>query len=62
MTKKDYLLIAQAVADSWCDFESQKAIAENLATALENTNPLFNKEKFLVVCGVITPEKKKGTK
>jgi hypothetical protein len=63
MTKKDYLLIAQAIAETWCHFESQKAIAENLATALENTNPLFDKTKFLVACGVTQPtEKRKARK
>jgi hypothetical protein len=62
MTKKDYLLIAQAIAETWCHYESQKAIAENLATALENTNPLFNKTRFLVACGVMTTETKEGKK
>jgi hypothetical protein len=59
MTKKDYQLISQAIADTWCQFESQKAIAENLAAALESTNPLFNKTRFLVACGVIATKTKK---
>ena len=63
MTKKDYQLIAGAIADTWCRFEDQKLLAESIAKALETTNPLFNKTRFLTACGVIPPtEKRKATK
>jgi hypothetical protein len=62
MTKKDYDLIAQTIGNTWCDFEAQKIISENLATALMGTNPLFDRERFLVVCGVIPATEKKGKK
>ena len=62
MTKKDFDLIAQTIGETWCDGEAQKLISENLATALQKTNPLFDRERFLVVCGVMPYTKKKGTK
>lgn len=52
MSKKDYLLIAQAIADTWAEVESQRAIAESIATALEKDNPLFNRQRFLAACGI----------
>lgn len=52
MTKKDYELIAQAIADVWCDAEAQQLIAESLAAALATDNARFNRELFLAACGV----------
>jgi hypothetical protein len=52
MSKKDYKLIAQAIADTWCDAEAQKLIAESLAESLASDNPNFDKSKFLTACGV----------
>ena len=54
MTKKDYNLIAQAIADTWCDSEAQLLIAESIANALQAENELFDKSRFLQACGVIT--------
>jgi hypothetical protein len=63
LTKKDYQLIAGAIAKTWCNFEDQKLLAESIAQALQTTNPLFDKIRFLVACGVIPPtEKRKATK
>jgi hypothetical protein len=53
MTKKDYELIAQAIADTWCDAAAQLAIAESIAKALADTNPTFNIDRFLAMCGVV---------
>ena len=53
MTRKDYELIAQAIADTWCDSEAQLAIAESIAKSLADENPKFSKEQFLAMCGVI---------
>ena len=58
MTKKDYKLIAQAIADTYCDFESASLIVESIAEALEAENPLFNKTKFREACGVAIPAEK----
>jgi hypothetical protein len=52
MSKKDYKLIAQAIADTWCDANAQLAIAESLAESLASDNPNFNKSKFLIACGL----------
>jgi hypothetical protein len=63
LTKKDYQLIAGAIASTWCNFEDQKLLAESIAKALETTNPLFDKIRFLAACGVIEQtEKRKATK
>ena len=53
MTRKDYQLIAQAIADTWCDAAAQLAIAENIAKALADTNPFFDRDRFLAMCGVL---------
>ena len=53
MTRKDYELIAQAIADTWCDAAAQLAIAENIAKALADANPTFNIDRFLAMCGVV---------
>ena len=53
MTRKDYVLIAEVIATSWhASADSKNAIANNMADALEGTNPLFNRDKFLDACGV----------
>lgn len=52
MTRKDYELIAQAIANVWCDSEAQMAIAESLASELEQENPRFDRSRFLSACGV----------
>ena len=52
MTKKDYKLIAQAIADTWCHAECSKAIVWSLIEVLEQQNPKFNRSKFLEACGL----------
>lgn len=52
MTKKDYELISQAIADVHCDSEAQLMIAESISNALEGENPRFNRDLFLRSCGV----------
>lgn len=52
MSKKDYNLIAQAIADTYCDSAAQLAIAEKIADRLADENPLFDKQRFLAACGV----------
>lgn len=52
MTRKDYVLIAQAIADVWCDSQAQADIADSIANALEADNPRFDRARFLDACGV----------
>jgi hypothetical protein len=60
MTRKDYVLIADAIKnsrDNWEGFtpEAQEAIdglARSLASKLAGDNPRFNRETFLTACGV----------
>ena len=53
MTRKDYVLIAEVIATSWHgNGELKFHLANNMADALAGTNPLFNRDKFLVACGV----------
>lgn len=52
MTRKDYRLIAQAIADVWCDSTAQLDIAKSVAKALATDNPRFDEGKFLAACGV----------
>ncbi len=67
MTRKDCELIASAIKDSFlfCDSASvpglHKAMAKEgirlttkcLADSLEDTNPLFDRSRFLKACGVV---------
>lgn len=59
MTKKDYELIAKVFAElsadfttSWTDTVSLSLVAQELASALANTNARFNRETFLNACEV----------
>jgi len=57
MSKKDYQLIADAIAYSYknCSPQGQlgvAVVAEELATTLKETNPLFDRRRFLVACGL----------
>ena len=59
MTRKDYVLIADTLANLMSDFNnggedsvSLSLVAEELATALETDNPRFDRARFLTACGV----------
>ena len=59
MTRKDYVLIAQTIADLMSDFNnggddscSLSIVAEELADTLEKDNPRFDRARFLDACGV----------
>ena len=59
MTRKDYELIAETINRLRVDFDnggddtiSLSLVADELADALEGTNPRFNREMFLTACGV----------
>ena len=59
MTRKDYVLIAQTIADLMSDFNnggddsvSLSLVAQELADTLAKDNPRFDRDRFLVACGV----------
>lgn len=57
MTRKDYVLIAEALCvarDIPCGtvLQMHSTIALELASALADTNPRFDRERFLRACGV----------
>ena len=56
MTKKDFELIASAVNELFLGHtnwhRSLEQVANKLAEKLAEKNPRFNKEKFLLACGV----------
>lgn len=63
MTKQDFELIASHIRESWIDNEGPSAaphkqwrgvesVAYRLASALERTNPRFDRARFLRACGV----------
>lgn len=68
MTKKDYILIAEAIVGGCftaydqndpdfylvddMDYDIVEAICTSVADALANNNPKFDRERFLAACGV----------
>lgn len=59
MTRKDYELIAQVIAELNSDFNngnddtvSLSLVATELADALAQDNPRFDRERFLIASGV----------
>lgn len=61
MTRKDYVLIAEVIKtqiEMSIKFEEEeslagaKNIAYDLALRLSNDNPRFDRDRFLVACGV----------
>lgn len=54
MTRKDYVLIAAAIraADDGMCHITIRHLANELAAALAEDNPRFDRERFLIACGV----------
>ena len=53
MTKKDYELIASTLrAQEYIAGLTYETLVKNLATALADTNPRFDRARFLTACGV----------
>jgi hypothetical protein len=57
MTRKDYILIAEALKRAWnteaeSAFPGVQAAARNLAESLARDNPRFDRERFLKAAGV----------
>jgi hypothetical protein len=67
MTRKDYVIIAQAIRAARQDVLSKEGpnpddlldgigyAAEHIADALEKDNPAFRREMFLAASGVLPP-------
>jgi hypothetical protein len=49
MTRKDFELIAQVLSEV-SDLPYRQQIAKNFADKLANTNPRFDRERFLAAC------------
>ena len=53
MTRKDYVLIADVIATSWHGSAQLKEyLAVKFADKLAEENPRFDRDRFLVACGV----------
>jgi len=61
MTRKDYVLIAEAICNTRtkADFQGKagdeatiQEVARSMAQLLEYDNPRFDRNRFLVACGV----------
>jgi hypothetical protein len=53
MTRKDYVLIATSIECAWYLNDSQReTIAKDFANSLSMDNPRFDRDRFLVACGV----------
>ena len=50
MTRKDFELIAKAIRESTTNKDKRLFMAEVFASFLSNTNPRFNKDRFLRAC------------
>jgi hypothetical protein len=54
MTRKDYIKIAKVISEAWFhSHDYREAIANNFADMLEEENPRFDRERFLVACGAL---------
>jgi hypothetical protein len=51
MTRKDFVLIAATIKALAISPEDRVLVAEDFAYALGNTNPNFNRGRFLTACG-----------
>jgi hypothetical protein len=57
VTKKDYIIVAKAVADARgegadSEWPELTQVARNLADAFERENSGFDRQRFLFACGV----------
>ncbi len=51
MTKKDYILITEAINDARMDNASRKSVVAELGIKLAKQNPRFNYDNFKRACG-----------
>lgn len=56
MSRKDFVLIAEAIRfarkDAGGDYKAVDIVAQRLGWALTDSNPQFDRERFLKACGV----------
>ena len=57
MTKKDYVLIAEAIKyaleNERNDISTVRSVADRIAEKLQDDNPRFDWDRFLTACGFI---------
>lgn len=51
MTRKDFILIADAIRESGADDVSAYTIARSIGFALRRSNPRFELARFMSACG-----------
>lgn len=59
MTKRDYQIVAHVIRQSRKSLIVQR-IAYDLATEFQKENPLFDRETFLLACGLSREVRSKG--
>ena len=52
MTRKDYIIIAEAIKKAEQESQSKTTVAYVLADALQKDNNRFDRARFLIACGV----------
>lgn len=52
MTRKDYILIADAIKSSTLDERHREKVVYTLAYVLRNDNERFDYDKFVTACGI----------
>lgn len=53
MTRKDYQLIASALATAWYNTQAgREDVAYRMADALQADSPRFDRDKFLIAAGI----------
>lgn len=58
MTKKDYIVVAAALREqlprrAWLNkWQQYEAVCSSLAAAFLKDNPRFDRERFMVACGI----------
>ena len=58
MTRKDYVLIAAALKasrDRWVFAQTWLDAVHSVANALMEDNARFDRERFLIACGAVSP-------
>lgn len=52
MTRKDYVLIAEAIKSTTLDERNREKVVYTLAFALKGENERFDYDKFVTACGI----------
>lgn len=52
MTRKDFQMLAETIAGASIDRSAREMLANDFAARLAQTNPRFNRARFISACGV----------